>query len=297
MFKVEQDQLRVSDGWVRCGRCETVFDALESLDDQPPLPHRDGLPASAGAAAGGDDPWSAGIDIDELLKRRVEAQVVEPPLRPEPADADGGDNTTLVDTPADIPPAASDTLNPPAATAATTASIPVKPQFVRRAEREARWHSPAMRIALAGTSLILLLMLAAQVAYHRRDHFAARSPAMANLLSSACTRWGCTIGAPRDLGQLAIEHSALSREPRQPDALQLALRIANRSDVGLALPAIELSLTDAQGRLIARRALLPSDFADATSAVVEPRAELPLSLRFSTGEHTVAGYTVELFYP
>ena len=27
MFKVVPDQLRVSDGWVRCGQCNEVFDA------------------------------------------------------------------------------------------------------------------------------------------------------------------------------------------------------------------------------------------------------------------------------
>ncbi|MGI4779599.1 MAG: DUF3426 domain-containing protein [Janthinobacterium lividum] len=32
IFKVARDQLRISDGWVRCGRCSEVFDGNESLD-------------------------------------------------------------------------------------------------------------------------------------------------------------------------------------------------------------------------------------------------------------------------
>lgn len=43
MFRVVQDQLRVSEGWVRCGRCDTVFNALDALVD---------LEAEAAAAAG-----------------------------------------------------------------------------------------------------------------------------------------------------------------------------------------------------------------------------------------------------
>ncbi|MFT4267133.1 MAG: zinc-ribbon and DUF3426 domain-containing protein [Xenophilus sp.] len=31
-FKVVRDQLRISDGWVRCGRCSEVFDALPALE-------------------------------------------------------------------------------------------------------------------------------------------------------------------------------------------------------------------------------------------------------------------------
>jgi predicted Zn finger-like uncharacterized protein len=34
-FKVVKDQLRVSDGWVRCGRCGEVFDATLDLRDAP----------------------------------------------------------------------------------------------------------------------------------------------------------------------------------------------------------------------------------------------------------------------
>ena len=33
VFRVVPDQLRVSDGWVRCGRCAEVFNATESLVD------------------------------------------------------------------------------------------------------------------------------------------------------------------------------------------------------------------------------------------------------------------------
>src|SRR5215207_591631 len=47
-FKVVRDQLRISEGWVRCGRCSEVFDAtldLQEVDD-------DGAPvASSNAAA------------------------------------------------------------------------------------------------------------------------------------------------------------------------------------------------------------------------------------------------------
>jgi predicted Zn finger-like uncharacterized protein len=34
-FKVVEDQLRVSDGWVRCVRCSEVFDATRDLRDAP----------------------------------------------------------------------------------------------------------------------------------------------------------------------------------------------------------------------------------------------------------------------
>ena len=33
VFRVVQDQLKISEGWVRCGHCQEVFNALEGLFD------------------------------------------------------------------------------------------------------------------------------------------------------------------------------------------------------------------------------------------------------------------------
>lgn len=38
-FHVVPDQLRISDGWVRCGSCREVFDARHSLQPPPPVQH------------------------------------------------------------------------------------------------------------------------------------------------------------------------------------------------------------------------------------------------------------------
>ncbi len=52
-FKVVRDQLRISDGWVRCGRCSHVFDATLDLHEAP-----DGVlpPAQGGYMPGLVDP-------------------------------------------------------------------------------------------------------------------------------------------------------------------------------------------------------------------------------------------------
>lgn len=50
-FKVVRDQLRISDGWVRCGRCSEVFDATLALHETPEAAPAPGAPASSGEAA------------------------------------------------------------------------------------------------------------------------------------------------------------------------------------------------------------------------------------------------------
>lgn len=61
MFRVVQDQLKVSEGWVRCGRCQAVFNAQESLFD---LEHDTPPPWQAPADMPGPDPASEGTDND-----------------------------------------------------------------------------------------------------------------------------------------------------------------------------------------------------------------------------------------
>lgn len=68
-FKVVRDQLRISDGWVRCGRCSQVFDASDDLREMP-----DSGPTVPPALPDQDD------DKDGL---EAPAPDAEPPL-PEP---------------------------------------------------------------------------------------------------------------------------------------------------------------------------------------------------------------------
>lgn len=53
IFRVVQDQLKVSEGWVRCGRCQKVFNALEALFDlereSPPQRVRPPAPLPSGS--------------------------------------------------------------------------------------------------------------------------------------------------------------------------------------------------------------------------------------------------------
>lgn len=54
IFKVVQDQLKVSEGWVRCGRCNEVFNALPALfdlDTEPPPPRQAPTPPPAPPAS------------------------------------------------------------------------------------------------------------------------------------------------------------------------------------------------------------------------------------------------------
>lgn len=102
-FRVVSDQLRVSSGWVRCGRCGSSFDALEHLfrhaSARRPAPGAG--PPEASSAAALPDPLAAG-DAPPVVAG-PEPPVQEFP-RLEPATADEAE---VAPTPVDAAPAES----------------------------------------------------------------------------------------------------------------------------------------------------------------------------------------------
>jgi len=325
----------VSEGWVRCGRCNAVFNALEGLFDlgrdapadwqeepvdplvaslAPPPAEWSSLPAPPGDASEPDDPETSRSDVDtpasdlgELLADPVDAHLFGPRKRseakPKPAGQLGArDRVEFSDARFDSDLFLDNTSIPDTelATLAVTDSgdlaleSSVRPDFVRRADRHARWRSTPVRAALGVACVLAALVLAMQAANHHRDILAARWPSLRPLLAAWCRAADCRIEAPRRIDEVLVENTALTRVPAQ-DAFVLSVTLRSRSELALTLPSIDLSLTDANGRLVARRALAPSDFSAAE--VIAPHAETPLQVTLSTGAAAVVGYTVEIFYP
>src|SRR5262245_41264545 len=85
-FRVVQDQLKVSDGWVRCGRCNEVFNAMEGLFDL----QRETTPNRSSRSTGGDTgspPLAAPTASTPLRESRESSRSAPPPARPSPAPA------------------------------------------------------------------------------------------------------------------------------------------------------------------------------------------------------------------
>lgn len=422
IFRVVQDQLKVSEGWVRCGRCDTVFNAVEALFDleretppawqapqapqtphgqgsaaitarepewQPP-PRREGLappptmstpPGPAPAPAftvtpeatqpalnellddANEPPLADGlpaaiepplrsdgdderVDISALLTRpdvselaaeppmALPAELQAPPLNPfhsapstHPLTIDAAAHDTVWQSPEfDVRPAvaagpgsnaevrqgtevavdialdadahASTVFEaPPAPEIDDEALDTATPHFVTQADRAARWRRPLPRALLSLLALGLTALLVGQVALQRRDLLAQQVPALRPLLQAACEQLDCVVQLPRRIEDLVVENSALTPATEPAGALRLTVGVRNRGELTLALPAIDLQLTDASGQAVLRRALTPADFGQKAPAAIAPGAEAQLQLLFANSGPRVTGYTVEVFYP
>jgi predicted Zn finger-like uncharacterized protein len=276
-FRVVQDQLKVSEGWVRCGRCNEVFNAIEALFDTDTT-----TPVPAGAAPVLRAPHST---------------------PPQPPQSSSFDSTQAQETMApaseaddDLVDANEDPIEAPQSADAPWGSRPDRsPAFVRRANQAAAWERPQVRVALVGAAAMLGLALAAQAALLYRDTLAVRWPESRPLLDAACAWTGCRVEPLRRIGALAVDASGLN--PLEGSSgYRLSVVLRNRSDVELLLPAFDLLLTDSQGRTIARR-MLGADELGAPSRTLAAGAELALQSSLEVGERRVSGYTIEIFYP
>jgi predicted Zn finger-like uncharacterized protein len=360
VFRVVQDQLRVSEGWVRCGRCAEVFNALEhmvevarpappavappgapDLSDAAPVAAptaetgtraaADAGPDSAQALPAADDPIA---DLPPGVVAAHEEQAVFVAVEPQ-ASAAQLDTAALLDLrpgaddhepaglaaavgeagpstmPEPEPEPEPESLSPPPAQLQETgadwvggqAAEPV-PSFLRQAQRAERWGRPGVRAGLFAVLLLGLGGLALQVSLTYRDLIAARWAASRAWLEPLCLAAGCRIEQPRWLDAVVVDSTGLTRnEGTSTYRLQVVLR--NRSAMALALPWIDLSLTDSQGRLVARRAISARELGSAAPGLAA-QGELALQATLGIQDRNgaaaaagpgIAGYTIEIFYP
>ncbi len=306
IFRVVQDQLKVSEGWVRCGRCDAVFSAMQSLFDlerdappewpaqpsaAPPEPEAPAptpapehpvapAPAPAPACPTGETCSDFALAATQPVQA-AELQPVDPVLSVAPGE------------PERVEPQAGTTGFSDFTAAEQTASSPA---FIRHADKAQRWKRSGARMALAFTVLLALVALGAQFTHHFRDAIAARWPQTEPALVSACAWLSCQVGLPRRLDDLIVETTSLTHTIPGSDAFKLSVSLRNRGSLAVALPSVDLSLTDASGQLVARRALAPRDFLD-SAAGLNAGADTTLSLMLSASDKNVTGYTVEVFYP
>jgi predicted Zn finger-like uncharacterized protein len=295
MFKVVPDQLRISEGWVRCGHCSEVFDAAANLNagpqvtapallpDPPAPPARDSGPPSEGFASSLNTEIEEGVALEAPDSEQIEAEAIA--LAEDPKDR-----------PFELRRADDSELEPSRIDDADAELHDVS--FVRAARRKAFWARRGVRAVLAVIALVLASLLTLQWAVYDRDRLAASEPALAPWLGRLCRAFGCRIGPPRQIDAVAIDSSSFNK--LRGDAYRLNVTMKNQASTPVAMPALELTLTDSQDQPLVRRVLLPAEIAGAPAAIGasgEWSGTVALALNANGTTSRVAGYRLLAFYP
>lgn len=339
LFRVVADQLKLRGGLVRCGACGHVFDAigtLSYLDDAsvrpavatalapvetdaaaesahveftpqaveieaaPPVES----PAPAGDAAAPVAEQEATLEaIAEPAAASDQVETVEEAPAPEPAETPAADAATkatpsvAAEPPATEPPTAEDQAAPPPIEDAAAPDMD-EPTFLQQANRPRR---RVVTLAYALGAALAALALALQFVLMYRAEIAAQLPATRPALASVCQVIRCTVGWPMHGELLAIVGSELQSLPGT-NALELTAVVRNRAAITLALPALEVTLTDTQNRAVARRIFAPAEYlppSEATARLadgLQAGADMTVRITFEARGLNVAGFVVYPFY-
>lgn len=167
--------------------------------------------------------------------------------------------------------------------------------FVKAARRRAFWRKPLVRSGLVVLGLVLATVFAAQVAVHERNRLAAVAPQLRPLLLALCEPLGCELAPLRQIAEVVIDSSSFNKA--RGDSYVLAVTMKSRSTVALEMPAVELTLTDAQDQPVLRRVLLPADMGAPLELAAGGEWSASVSVLVTTGGARVAGYRLLAFYP
>ena len=145
------------------------------------------------------------------------------------------------------------------------------------------------------------MLLTLQGVYWFKIELAAYYPKLKQPLQQLCMVMQCTIGFPQQIELLDIEESDLQPEnSKKPSLLVFTTTIRNRAFVSQTYPALELTLTNAQNNVVARKVFLPKDYLGKDQLIqtgMAAKGEISARLNLDIGDLEAAGYRVYLFYP
>ncbi|WP_311222002.1 MULTISPECIES: DUF3426 domain-containing protein [unclassified Acidovorax] len=277
----------VADSSVEDGPVAQVVESVEAPWAADPLDAMVGLEAQAIADAGPVMPIGPAPFTGTGLLRK----------------ADAGISTEETSSPvAVVPPKRSTELSGRAVALAKDRPVEdesaaeQEPGFIRVARRQAFWRRPAVRVALAAGALLLLAFLALQVALRDRDRIASLHPFTRPALQAVCSALGCSLAPPRSISDVVIDSSSFTKG-RVDSTFQLQLALKNRGAMMVAMPAVELTLTDAQDQAVVRRVIRAEELGAPSTLTALGEWAGGVSLAVNADAGRITGYRVLAFYP
>jgi len=221
------------------------------------------------------------------------------PLRGTPVES--AHETGPIDAPAPVAAAPREIDTQELASLADDLSIPeLEPTFLRAKNAQV---SPGVGVALWVACAVLAPALLVQLVLLFRSTLIVHLPDLQPTLAALCAPLNCSAQWPMRPELLAIVSSDLQAVPGTA-AMEFDAVIRNRAEFPMALPAVELTLTDNLNHPLARKVFTPADYLSArTTASLEPSdslaagADLTIRLVFEFRGAGVAGFFAYPFYP
>ena len=286
-FRVTAEQIKARSGRVRCGECQHVFNALDTLIEEPTVVV---APPAAESPQQRIPAVRSDIDADAAAypEARIDEIAVLPAPTPEPAPKPVEVLSALQPkqrAPSIAGPAAA--VEPEAAAPDGSETFPAPPP-------------PPRRWPWVIGSLVALAAIGLQAVLAFRVELAVLWPQTKAVLVALCDVAGCEVGLPAKVGLVGIEASDLHPDAQRNGRLALTATLKNRAPFAQQFPRLELTLTDTADKAIARKVLAPEDYLPPKTSFaqgMQPGADIAVAVGIDSGEMAASGYRLYLFYP
>jgi predicted Zn finger-like uncharacterized protein len=327
-FRVSQDHLGARRGLVRCGTCNAVFNAYDTLLpelESPPVD--DGLdsaskgletaaesvaevvaeaaaevPADAAysdfavkADAGSDAFLSQQTLADYAIQTTDSVELASASAETEAAAVFASGNTSPSEVAASPAVAQSGHKSDPKNEPKNEPDILLEPLWKQVEKKPVTWKFWLYFIL----ALLLAGLLGLQAAYFLRAELVAALPSTRPVLEALCRPLNCSVPLPSQLTQAAIAASSLEHDPENKSRVSLTLLLSNRTGQTQAWPQIMLTLSDVRQQPVAKQifrpqAYLPKDVNVAAGMAADAEREIRLDL--DIGNLVASGYRLALVY-
>jgi predicted Zn finger-like uncharacterized protein len=324
-FFVSEEQLSQHRGQVRCGHCLSVFDAI--VHSVPSL-EREGNGEASLAESAINIPKAGATLISKtditstMVEREVGAHLASDSTLPSiieitpaveiPSNEVPAIDLNVIDTTVDIAalgtsPPDLDTIFSANATDEIQ-SISLEDDTQHLAENEQiNYFDYLVQPPAASTTknspvilmFVLLLLAVMQSLYFLRNPIAIYYPHFKPYLQQVCHKFGCSIDLPKKIELITIDDSDMQEDADHAGLIKLSTSLINQSQLYLAYPNVQLTLTDVDDRPALRRLFEPNEYLPDDSKIglgMAPGEEVRVKLAITVEGMPVAGYRIFVTY-
>jgi len=174
------------------------------------------------------------------------------------------------------------------------------PEFLEDEDEEPM----ATRLYWVLGSIVLVLALMVQSLVTFRNDIVSAVPSLRPLLVTVCAPLSCEVSYVRQIERIFIVGSALQQDPEatvppNQSAYNLRLTLQNRGAYPQPWPALMVTLTDASGTPVIKKALMPSQFLppELLEGPFQAKQEVGLDIPLRVQGLSISGFELDRFFP
>jgi predicted Zn finger-like uncharacterized protein len=289
-FRVTPEQLKARAGKVRCGKCQVVFNALDSLlEETTPATI---VPPTKILQTASADALPLPVAIPATMEFDIPLEAAD-----EPESSSQNPAEPLSESDAHALAKASGLIVP-----RETSEIPGYSKWAEGVMSSPSLPSPEKRTntPFVLAALLLAAVLTGQLAFHFRSEISVAAPSLRPALQALSETFDAAIPLPHHVELISIETSDLQTDPASNKLLVLQATLRNRAAYEQAYPLLELSLTDTLDNAIARKVFQPGEYLspqNPPSHAFPPNTDITVRLWIEAKDIPAAGYRLYVFYP